>query len=428
MSGELSIHKGLVRSPQAASLDASIKAPTSSPKTIRVLAFVEASSLTGPAKNLIECARRAAHPQQSLRANIAIVTFQRGDSRTPPARNEFVLACQGAGLEVHIIRERFAFDPAVLLSMYKLIARQDPDFVQTHSVKSHFLVRLTGIHRRRHWIAFHHGYTWTNIRVRAYNQLDRWSLRSASRVVTVCRAFADTLQEIGVRAERIAIQHNSVNAFLPASEDRVLELRRTLGIPARAQVLLNVGRLSREKGQSDLIEAIALLRKEHGDRVLRVVFVGDGPDGQRLRGAAKRSGVADWVIFAGHQADVTPYYMLADLMVLPSHTEGSPNTLLEAMAAGLPIVATSVGGVPEIVTNNKEALLVEKHDPVALARSIDRLLGDLNLQSQISGRARSAAAAYSPAAYCDSMLELYNTCLAEHLSPVTTKQPLASRD
>ncbi len=409
-------------------LDGPLSGRSSPEKVIRVLAFVEASSLTGVAKPVIEFARSAAHPQQSLRANIAIATFQRGSSGSPLASNEFILACQEAGLDVHVIRERFIFDPAVLVAMRKLIATLDPHIVQTHGVKSHFLMRLAATHRQRHWIAFHHGYTWTNLKVRAYNQLDRWSLRSASRVVTVCRPFATALQEIGVRAERIAIQHNAVKAFLPAPEARVLELRRTLGIPAGAQVLLNVGRLSREKGHADLIQAIAISRKANSDRTLRVVFVGDGPDGQRLRDAAREWAVADWVIFAGHQADVTPYYTIADLMVLPSHTEGSPNTLLEAMAAGIPIVATAVGGVPEIVTNNKEALLVEAHNPAALARAIDCVLGDQNLQRQLSSHARSAAAAYSPAAYCDSMLALHNACLAEDTKQATTKRHrLASR-
>jgi hypothetical protein len=111
VSGELLIHKEFARNPQAASLDAPINSPGLSERTIRVLAFVEASTLTGPAKNLIEFARRAAHSQRSLPANIAIATFQRGDSRAPLASNEFVLACQEAGLKVHVIRERFAFDP-----------------------------------------------------------------------------------------------------------------------------------------------------------------------------------------------------------------------------------------------------------------------------------------------------------------------------
>jgi glycosyltransferase involved in cell wall biosynthesis len=386
---------------------------SSSEKPIRVLAFVEASSLTGPAKNLIEFARRAAN--QSARAIIAIATFQRRRSGGSLGPNPFVLACQGVGLKVHVIPERFAFDPAVPLAMRKLIAAQSPDIVQTHAVKSHFLMRLTAMHRQFHWIAFHHGYTRTNTKVRVYNQLDRLSLPSASRVVTVCRPFALALKDIGVTEGRIAIRHNSVSVFLPASEAQVRESRETLGIPAGAEVLLNVGRLSREKGQADLIKAISILRKTNDSRAIRLVLVGDGPDRKKLGDVAKQLGVADWVIFAGHQANVTTFYTMANLVVLPSHTEGSPNTLLEAMAAGRPIVATAVGGVPEIVTHNKEALLVEKNNPVDLASSIERVLSDVNLQKQLSGQARSTAGAYSPTVYCDSMLDLYHKCLAEEL-------------
>jgi glycosyltransferase involved in cell wall biosynthesis len=134
---------------------------------------------------------------------------------------------------------------------------------------------------------------------------------------------------------------------------------------------------------------------------------------------AKTLNVQDLIIFAGHQADVTPYYTMANLVVLPSHTEGSPNTLLEAMAAGVPIVATSVGGVPEIVTDGREALLVEKNNPSALARAIHRALGDPELRRQTSAAALSAASAYSPAAYCDARLSLYGHCLSEAKPHIT---------
>jgi len=329
--------------------------------------------------------------------------------------NPFVLACQEIGLNVHVISERFPFDPAVPFAMRKLIATQSPDIVQTHAVKSHFLMRLTGMRRQFPWIAFHHGYTWPNAKVRVYNQLDRFSLPSASRVVTVCHPFAIALQAIGVNADRIAIRHNSVDTFLAASEAQVQEMREALGIPAGAQVLLNVGRLSREKGQADLIKAVSILRKTNDSRALRLVMVGDGPDRQKLGDVAKQLGVSDWVTFAGHRANVTPFYTMANLVVLSSHTEGSPNTLLEAMAAGLPIVATAVGGVPEIVSHNKEALLVRKNNPVDLANSIERVLSDASLQKLLSGQGRSTAATYSPAVYCDSMLDLYHRCLAEEL-------------
>jgi glycosyltransferase involved in cell wall biosynthesis len=378
----------------------------SSEKVVRILDFIETSSVSGPAKNLLEFARNVRGPQSPLPVEITVATFCRSGS---PTSNQFVFACHQAGLEVHSIQERFAFDPGIIPAMRRLVLAYNPDIVQTHSIKSHFLIRLSGIHRKSRWIAFHHGYTWTRLRTRLYNRLDRLSLPSAIRVVTVCRSFACTLEGMGVNRERIVFRHNSVKTFVPATEDGVAQLRRTLGIAADITVLLAVGRLSREKGQTDLIRAMALLRQ----RKLRLIILGDGPDKQKLKDAARTLGVTDSITFAGHQADVTPYYTLADLMVVPSYTEGSPNSLLEAMAAGLPIVATAVGGIPEIVSAKKAAVLVEKGNPVELARAIGRVLDDMSLRTQLSMAARKAALIYSPDSYCEAMLSLYRSCLAE---------------
>jgi glycosyltransferase involved in cell wall biosynthesis len=385
-------------------------------RPVRVLAFIEARlPTTGPAKNLIEFACRAAGtPQSSVRANVTIVTFHRGSE---PTSNDFVLACEKAGLEVHVLRERFLFDPVVLPAIHKLIAHCKPDIIQSHAVKSHFLIRLTAIYRERPWIAFHHGYTWTSSRTRIYNHLDRWSLPSASKVVTVCRPFASALEKIGVRPERVVIRHNSVKAFSPASDEEVFDLRRKLGISSDTQVVLCVGRLSREKGQADLVEAAALLRRGNKERKIRFILAGEGPDRKMLKDTGRYFLVEDWFIFTGHVSDLRAYYTLANLLVLPSHTEGSPNVLLEGMAAGLPIIATAVGGVPEIVTNEKEALLVEKQNPAALAGEIERLLSDANLKRELAEAARQSSTAYSPAAYCDSILSLYQSCLDRTVGP-----------
>jgi glycosyltransferase involved in cell wall biosynthesis len=105
---------------------------------------------------------------------------------------------------------------------------------------------------------------------------------------------------------------------------------------------------------------------------------------------------------------------MANLFVLPSHSEGSPNVLLEAMAAGLPIIATAVGGVPEIVRNGEEAVLVEKQNPKVLAQAIARVLQDNKLQRQLAEAAQHRIQAYSPAAYCRSILSIYRSCFREY--------------
>jgi glycosyltransferase involved in cell wall biosynthesis len=360
---------------------------------------------TGPAKNLLEFARRADSGQpNSLGAKIQIATFDRSNS---PRRNDFVRACEDAGLGSYPIRERFVFDPSVLTAIPKLVEALDPDIVQTHAVKSHFLIKLAGIHRKRPWIAFHHGYTRTTARTQIYNRLDRWSLPSAARVVTVCKPFADQLVRLGVRPERISIQHNSVREFAAPSNPAIQRLRQELGITANQQVILSVGRLSKEKGQTDLIAAARLLRDKNLHSDLRFVIAGEGPDRTMLERLVRANKLDSDFVFAGHVSDIASYYSLADLVVLPSHSEGSPNVLLEAMAAGRPIVATRVGGVPDLASNQGEAILVEKENPSALAEAMHRVLADPSLKTKLAETARIKAYSYSPQAYCDSMLALY---------------------
>jgi glycosyltransferase involved in cell wall biosynthesis len=132
---------------------------------------------------------------------------------------------------------------------------------------------------------------------------------------------------------------------------------------------------------------------------------------------ARERQVSESFRFPGLVADIAPYYGLANMLVLPSHSEGSPNVLLEAMAAGLPIVATAVGGVPEMVANEKEGLLVESRNAPALAQAIERLSGEESLRVQLGKEARSKSKSYTPVAYCESLLALYERCLAQSPRP-----------
>jgi glycosyltransferase involved in cell wall biosynthesis len=380
--------------------------PTPLRRAICVLIVMETPWPTGgPAKNVLEFARRAAsssHP--SLQALVTVAVFHRG---APNTSNDFVAACEQIGLKCHLLREGFRYDPRALATLRQIVASLQPDIIETHAVKSHFVVWLTRAFRRRGWVAFHHGYTWTSPVTRLYNLLDRWSLPSASHVVTDCRPFAAELETIGVAPNRITVQHSSVNEFVPPLPERVAALRRNLQIPDRAQVVLTVGRLSREKGQALVVEAAAFLRQKNVCNNLYFVLPGIGPDLDMLRNLAREREVFDSFRFPGLVSDIPTYYSLATLMALPSHSEGSPNVLLEAMAAGLPVVATNVGGVPEIVTHEREALLVESGNAAALAQAIDRLCADTALRERIATAARLKSRAYSPVAYCQSLLSVY---------------------
>lgn len=367
---------------------------------LAVLALVEARAVSGSAKPVLVFGRLAAQanpPEASLR----IASFYRkGD----PPEDGFTRAASEAGIPLDRIREGRRFDHSVLAQLKQLAAQTKPDVVWTNAVKSHFLVRLAGLHRRTRWLAFHHGYTTTDLKMRLYNQLDRWSLRAAHRVVTVCRLFAQELESRGVPAQRLRIQH------MPASPvhvqpEQAHDLRRRLGIGPGERVLLSVGRLSKEKGHADLLRVFYELQRKMEGAGLKLVIVGDGPERRRLEELAGRLGIRGVLVLAGQQDDVVPFYSLADLVLLTSHSEGSPNVLLEAMSSGLPVVATRVGGIPELVRHEQDALLAEKGDIEGLAAAARRLLSDEDLRRRLGENARRAAARHTPEAFYRAMLQ-----------------------
>ncbi len=395
--------------------------------TIKLLVVIEATTVSGPAKNLLGFFRLLRSPEfqnEDLpRMEFSIVTFHRsgrlkldgdGSSVTKRPQNAFVAAALAQGVEVDVISERFLFDPGVIGQLRNFVARRAPHVVQTHMVKSHFLTKLSGIGREYPWVAYHHGYTTTDLKMRGYNQLNRWSLPSASRVITVCGAFANDLSRAGVRPNRISVCHNSVEPPVYGSPEDSKGLRQKLGIHEGERVVLSVGRLSREKGHVDLVRALAALRKISPSLRPKLVIVGDGPERERIATAARADGLTEQLIFAGHTADVQTYYAIADILALPSHSEGSPNVLLEAMSAGLPVVATAVGGVPEIASTEENALLLARNDTSGFAQALSRLLTDRELAQKL-GRAAAlhVREKFSPATQARSLLQIYQSLVSE---------------
>src|SRR5712691_2765371 len=181
--------------------------------TIKLLAVIEATTVNAVAKNMLEFQRSVRERQQNYPdlpgIETSFVTFDRGSGpdRSP---NGFVIAAREMGLEVDVIPEAARFDLRVIPALRRIIKRRAPDIIVTHQVKSHFLMKLSRLWRQYPWAAFHHGYTTTDRKMRAYNHLNRWSLPDADKVITVCEAFARELSSAGVRPERIYVQHNSI--------------------------------------------------------------------------------------------------------------------------------------------------------------------------------------------------------------------------
>lgn len=374
-------------------------------KELRVVALVEAMTVTGPAKNLLRFCQRVRQPVAGPRIEMTLATFTRGTLQRHDG--DFLSAAEAAGIPVDLIPEKGRFDLSVIDGLKAVIARREADILQTHAVKSSFLSHLGGLRKQCHWLAFHHGYTAEKWYVHLYNRLDGWSLPGAERVVTVCRPFAADLIARGVKPELIEVLPNAIDPYAAPAEEAVEEVRQRLALRSGEKVLVTIGRLSREKAQCNLLAAAGQLRRLEPDLRFRVVLIGDGVDRQALLEQARADGFEDWCHFAGQQKDVRPYLALADVFVLPSLSEGSPNVVLEAMAAGRPIVATAVGGVPDMVSDEESALLCPAGKVERLTAQLRRMLLEPGLAPRLIAAATRRLDDFSPNSYEQTLRGIY---------------------
>jgi glycosyltransferase involved in cell wall biosynthesis len=200
----------------------------------------------------------------------------------------------------------------------------------------------------------------------------RHALRRARRVVAVSEALGAEVGRLGVNRDRIVVQHNGVDGDVFSIADQ-RAARSALAISEGRRLVGYVGRLSPEKGVDVLVEAMAAILRR-GGRV-DLAIVGSGPSEPMLRARAAQLGIADRVRFLGHRGhDEIPRWMTAfDVFCLPSRREGCPNVVLEALASGRPVVASRVGGVPELLRADN-GILVPPDSPSELASAIERAL------------------------------------------------------
>jgi len=203
----------------------------------------------------------------------------------------------------------------------------------------------------------------------------RWGFQRAQRVIAVSRSIADRAVELGAPRERVLVQHNGVDGARFKIQDRQ-EARKSVGIEHDRPVIGYVGNIRPVKGSDVLIEAMDHLVKQLGNTTAELWIAGAGEIEEQVRARATALGLDDRIRFLGRQThDGVARLMSAfDVFCLPSRNEGCPNVILEALAAGKPVVATRVGGIPELLTEGVNGYLVPTEDPAALARALDQAL------------------------------------------------------
>lgn len=234
-------------------------------------------------------------------------------------------------------------------------------------------------------------------------RLQRWVCGLADRIVVNANAIRDWLVEQGYPENKIVVIRNGVDTSRFGARNDGAALRRELGLPPKAPLVTMLARLSPIKGIDHFLEAAARLRNIHPDACFLLVGECYTRGGERdfkvdeayrkvLKDKVDSLGLTDRVIFTGLRKDVPDVLAASAVSVLPSLSEGISNTLLESMAAGVPVVATRVGGTPEAITDGEQGLLVPPGDSQALASAISRVLSDplLALRLGNNGRRRVA--------------------------------------
>ncbi len=197
----------------------------------------------------------------------------------------------------------------------------------------------------------------------------RWAGKRCSAIVAVSQALADAMLELGIAREKISVLRNGVDLKTFAALDRAT-VRRELELDGT--ILLSVGNLVPDKGHQLAIAALRDLPQA------MLIVIGQGPHAGFLRRLATESGVASrvrWIPVLS-QGELARYYTAADVTILMSRSEGTPNVLLESMACGTPVIATNVGGVPEVVTAKAAGLVLEEHTSAALTQAVLTILSD----------------------------------------------------
>ncbi len=206
--------------------------------------------------------------------------------------------------------------------------------------------------------------------------------------IAISQAVKGVLVDAGIAPARVAVAHSGIDPgrYEPRPGPRDEAAAALWGAAPGVPLLINVAALTDHKDQATLLRAAAELRREIPE--FRLVIAGSGELETELKALAAQSGLEDRVTFAGYLDDLRPLFRAADLFVLSSHLEGLCTSILDAMSAGVPVVATRTGGVPEIVEHGRNGLLAPPRDPAALADAIRTALGNpmLRLAFAAAGR------------------------------------------
>ncbi len=388
------------------------------PERVKVLRVIARLNMGGPALHVAYLT--AGLQKRGYDTTLAAGSLARGE-------DSMAFVAEGLGVEVVRVDElgREISPLRDLLATFKLarlIRRERPQILHTHTAKAGTVGRVAALlaGSRRPPIVVHtfHGHVLRGyfgpVRSLMFRLLERWLASSTTALVAVSPQVRDDLVALGIAPrERFAVIRLGIelDARVAAQQDGRSESRHYLGIPVNRFAVGWIGRMTAVKRTDDVLVAFKALRDRGVDACL--CMVGDGPDRGQLERRAHELGIVRDTLFLGYQENVGPFYAAFDALVLPSGNEGTPVSAIEALAAGRPVVATRVGGVPDVVRDGEDGFLVDAGATDELADRLARLARDPDLREQMGRRGRERVLPrYAVDRLVDDVDRLYRSLLS----------------
>jgi glycosyltransferase involved in cell wall biosynthesis len=362
---------------------------------IRIVRVIARLNMGGPALHVAYLTKGL--EERGYETTLVAGSLARGESSMSFVADEL-------GVDVHPLPQLSReisplYDTLSVLQLIGLIRRVRPHILHTHTAKAGAVGRLAALlsGSARPPIVVHtfHGHVlrgyFNPVVSRFFLALERGLAKRTTRLVAVGPEVRDDLVAFGVApAERFSVIRLGIDLDhrIPAGDEHRGELRRLYGVDPDTFVVGWIGRMTAIKLVPDILLAFKGLLDLGVDA--RLCLLGDGPDRERVERRAHELGISRSILFVGYQRDVAPYYSFFDALLLPSANEGTPVVAIEALASGLPVVATRVGGVPDVVTDGADGYLVEVGDVEAMSRRLAELAGDRELRRAMgeTGRER----------------------------------------
>jgi glycosyltransferase involved in cell wall biosynthesis len=333
--------------------------------------------------------------EQGVNASLWIIK----EERVPHVAEAFSQLLIENGIEFHVLSTQSVFDPGLLKTLKTLLQLEKPEILHAHGFKAAFYGKLAAP-KSSHFIITHHGKTGHTLKVRLYEFIEDQIMKMAKAVIAVSKEMQKNLAASGINETKIIVVENFMTS-------RMVPKTSTGVVPYK---LLFVGRLSPEKGCSVLVEAMKLV----DPKIFHLTIVGDGIERKNLEQQVLNRKLQESIHFAGFQKNVNSFMASSDAIVMPSYREGQPLTLIEACCMGLPIVASRVGGIPDLVVENKNGFLCQAGNVIELSETLVKFSENVkDLQDQANQLKSKYNERFSSKTWATNTIKVYEIVLSQ---------------